>query len=153
MKHKIRIISFWRRWPYCLESVGGDYVVAGMRRRITKFLREGTAGLGRTDEAEEITVESSDQNGESSEIHQEETSRGYVTEDREYRGFVIDNVFHSVSEGDIHYNVYILTAMTAANHMRFILPCRDMRGCIFREFPPISSRKNLDLKLRDIMKK
>ena len=25
----------------------------------------------------------------------------------EYRGFVIDNVFHSVSEGDIHYNVYI----------------------------------------------
>ena len=73
--------------------------------------------------------------------------------DREYRGFVIDNVFHSVSEGDIHYNVYIRTAMTAANHMRFILPCRDMRGCIFREFPPISSRKNLDLKLRDIMKK
>jgi len=25
----------------------------------------------------------------------------------EYEGFVIDNVFHSVKEGDIHYNVYI----------------------------------------------
>lgn len=33
---------------------------------------------------------------------------GYVTEGtEEYRGFLIDNVFHSISEGDIHYNVYI----------------------------------------------
>ncbi len=37
-----------------------------------------------------------------------ETTLGYVTEGTEsYRGFVIDNVFHSTSEGDIHYNVYI----------------------------------------------
>lgn len=37
-----------------------------------------------------------------------ESSLGFVTEGTEkYRGFVIDNVFHSVSEGDIHYNVYI----------------------------------------------
>lgn len=33
---------------------------------------------------------------------------GYVTEgSEEYRGFLIDNVFHSAKEGDIHYNVYI----------------------------------------------
>lgn len=25
----------------------------------------------------------------------------------EYRGFLLDNVFHSSTEGDIHYNVYI----------------------------------------------
>lgn len=38
----------------------------------------------------------------------EESSLGYVMEGtEEYRGFLIDNVFHSVSEGDIHYNVYI----------------------------------------------
>ena len=38
----------------------------------------------------------------------EESTLGSVTEGtEEYRGFVIDNVFHSVSEGDIHYNVYI----------------------------------------------
>lgn len=31
-----------------------------------------------------------------------------VTEGTEiYRGFVVDNVFHSANEGDIHYNVYI----------------------------------------------
>ena len=25
----------------------------------------------------------------------------------EYRGFILDNVLHSESEGDIHYNLYI----------------------------------------------
>lgn len=38
----------------------------------------------------------------------EESVLGYVTEGtEEYRGFVIDNVFHSAKEGDIHYNVYV----------------------------------------------
>lgn len=38
----------------------------------------------------------------------EESALGYITEGTErYRSFVIDNVFHSVSDGDIHYNVYI----------------------------------------------
>ena len=33
---------------------------------------------------------------------------GYVTEGtEEYRGFILDNVLHSESEGDIHYNLYI----------------------------------------------
>ena len=37
-----------------------------------------------------------------------ENGAGFVTEGTEvYRGFVVDNVFHSASEGDIHYNVYI----------------------------------------------
>lgn len=39
---------------------------------------------------------------------QAESALGYVTDGtEEYRDFVIDNVFHSVTEGDIHYNVYI----------------------------------------------
>lgn len=43
-----------------------------------------------------------------SDISPKESSLGYVTEGiEEYRGFVIDNVFHSTDEGDIHYNVYI----------------------------------------------
>lgn len=41
-------------------------------------------------------------------VKQEKSALGYVTEGtEEYREFLIDNVFHSVSEGDIHYNVYI----------------------------------------------
>ena len=37
-----------------------------------------------------------------------ESKLGYVTDGtEEYRGFLIDNIFHSVSEGDIHYNIYI----------------------------------------------
>lgn len=35
-------------------------------------------------------------------------AHGHVTPGKErYRNFVIDNVFHSGTEGDIHYNVYI----------------------------------------------
>lgn len=38
----------------------------------------------------------------------EQSDLGTVTAGTEkYRDFLIDNVFHSVSEGDIHYNVYI----------------------------------------------
>lgn len=41
-------------------------------------------------------------------VKQEESALGHVTEGtEEYRSFLIDNVFHSVNEGDIHYNVYI----------------------------------------------
>ena len=41
-------------------------------------------------------------------IHPGKSALGYVTEGTEkYRDFVIDNVFHSATEGDIHYNVYI----------------------------------------------
>lgn len=108
MKHKIRIIFILAAMAVLL-GIGWWRLYGGWdAKEDYEISTEGTAGLGQTDEAEEITVESSDQNGESSEIHQEETSRGYVTEGtEEYRGFVIDNVFHSVSEGDIHYNVYI----------------------------------------------
>lgn len=38
----------------------------------------------------------------------QESGLGYVTKGKEeYRSFIIDNVFHSAAEGDIHYNVYI----------------------------------------------
>lgn len=52
--------------------------------------------------------ERTEQEETADDIQSEESSLGSVTEGtEEYRGFVIDNVFHSVSEGDIHYNVYI----------------------------------------------
>ena len=48
------------------------------------------------------------ENAENTEIAPEESELGYVTEGTDtYRGFVLDNVFHSADEGDIHYNVYI----------------------------------------------
>ncbi len=55
------------------------------------------------------TDERQTENGrETTEIKPDKSALGYVTEGtEEYWGFVIDNVFHSVSEGDIHYNVYI----------------------------------------------
>ena len=45
---------------------------------------------------------------EETDIGKEQSSLETVTTGTEkYRNFLIDNVFHSVQEGDIHYNVYI----------------------------------------------
>lgn len=45
---------------------------------------------------------------EGTDTGKEQSGLGTVTAGTEkYRDFLIDNVFHSVSEGDIHYNVYI----------------------------------------------
>ena len=44
-----------------------------------------------------------------------------------YRGFSVDNVYHSAQNGDIHYNVYF------PKNMHYILHCRDIRDCIFRD--------------------
>lgn len=68
---------------------------------------DGTRSLEQTDEVDEADGEQTEPE-ETTNINQTEDSLGSVTEGtEEYRGFVIDNVFHSVSEGDIHYNVYI----------------------------------------------
>ncbi len=66
---------------------------------------EGTRSLA----AEPSTDNEEDaENAENTEIAPEESELGYVTEGTDtYRGFVLDNVFHSADEGDIHYNVYI----------------------------------------------
>lgn len=64
--------------------------------------------LEQADESEGIDDGQSETGMETTTTKPEESALGYVTEGtEEYRGFVIDNVFHSASEGDIHYNVYI----------------------------------------------
>ncbi len=63
---------------------------------------EQTDGIGTADSEQTEPEETAD------DFQPEESTLGYITEGtEEYRGFVIDNVFHSVTEGDIHYNVYI----------------------------------------------
>ena len=55
----------------------------------------------------------------------DESGAEYVTEGTEkYRGFVIDNVLHSVSEGDIHYHVFFPESYdgTEAYALYFTLP-------------------------------
>ena len=50
--------------------------------------------------------DTSEETGEDS--RQEDSDGDYVTEGtEEYRGFTLDNVLHSQTEGDIHYNLYI----------------------------------------------
>lgn len=64
--------------------------------------------LEETESSDDTEVSQIKSKSEIADILPKETSLGYVTEGTgEYCGFVIDNVFHSVNEGDIHYNVYI----------------------------------------------
>ena len=68
------------------------------------------AGCGRTSGTEESgNVDSvHEETYHSESISQKEDKQYSVTSGTEtYRGFVIDNVLHSESNGDIHYNVYI----------------------------------------------
>ncbi len=79
-------------------GIGWWYLFLG--GRITDGGSEIIAEEGDSEQTEPEETETSAQ--------PEESPLGSVTEGtEEYRGFVIDNVFHSVSEGDIHYNVYI----------------------------------------------
>ena len=64
--------------------------------------------LKQTDEPEDEEGGQMETAKDAEDIEPGENEFGYVTAGtEEYRGFVIDNVFHSVSEGDIHYHVYI----------------------------------------------
>ena len=57
-----------------------------------------------------------------------ESKLGYVTDGtEEYRSFLIDNIFHSVSEGDIHYNIYIPESYDGSKPyaLYFTLPCYE----------------------------
>ncbi len=64
--------------------------------------------LEQTDGSKDTDSGQTENGMETADTKPEESTLGYVTEGtEEYRSFVIDNVFHSVSEGDIHYNVYI----------------------------------------------
>lgn len=61
-----------------------------------------------TDSSVDVTASATDAVREETDTGKEQSSLGTVTAGTEkYRDFVVDNVFHSVSEGDIHYNIYI----------------------------------------------
>lgn len=92
---------------YIREVSGGAMVLDGYRvhrsdvEDVSAWLqRIGVLDVtGQQQEAEQV---------QSARTYSGENGAEYVTEGTEvYRGFVVDNVFHSASEGDIHYNVYI----------------------------------------------
>lgn len=85
-----------------LSGIGLWRLPAGSRITDSGNMPQQTAGAGETDSEQSEQAETADDD------QPEKSVLGYITEGTEnYRGFVIDNVFHSASEGDIHYNVYI----------------------------------------------
>lgn len=78
--------------------------------RITNVRGKVTAGepADTTDAVSSATPHSNQAMDAAEKSDDAERSLGSVTKGtEEYRGFVIDNIFHSVAEGDIHYNSYI----------------------------------------------
>ncbi len=62
-----------------------------------------------------------------------ENEFGYVTPGtEEYRGFVIDNVFHSVREGDIHYHVYIPESYDGSSSYGLYITLPGYEGLYFQ---------------------
>lgn len=86
---------------YICEVAGNATVLEGYR--IHNFgLEDVSAWL------ERIGVLEQEDGQEDTDFSSESGETEYVTEGTEiYRGFVVDNVFHSVNDGDIHFNVYI----------------------------------------------
>ena len=110
--------------PFCTSSDNGIDVSMDYIRQVSEgaAVLEGyrvhdsspedvAAWLTRIGMLEQTDDTDGSQNGnamENTDAKPEESALGYVTEGtEEYRSFVIDNVFHSAREGDIHYNVYI----------------------------------------------
>lgn len=50
----------------------------------------------------------------------------------EYRRFILDNVLHSQSEGDIHYNVYIPDSYDGTKEYALYITLPGYQGCIFK---------------------
>lgn len=91
-----------------LIGIGGWYLF--LRGRITDASSEVSSEEEGTssDNGIDVSTDYIREVSEGADAEQKESTLGYVTEGtEEYRGFVIDNVFHSMNEGDIHYNVYI----------------------------------------------
>ncbi|MBQ8349363.1 MAG: prolyl oligopeptidase family serine peptidase [Ruminococcus sp.] len=93
-----------------IRDVSGNAEVLEGYRVHNSSLEDVSAWLERIGMLEETesSYDTEEYEPEITDISPKESSFGYVTEGtEEYRGFVIDNVFHSANEGDIHYNVYI----------------------------------------------
>lgn len=66
-----------------------------------------------------------------------------------YKGFVIDNVLHSPSAGEIHYHVFIPESYDGSKPYAVFLPCQVMKLFIFRGLEKISGQRHLHLPHRN----
>ena len=104
------------------------WLITGARAAVTKVYKEKVAGIllagcmillsgcGNTDNASQEASQPAAgadgqeevQEGAVGEAGDVQGQTDFVTEGtEEYRGFILDNVLHSESEGEIHYNLYV----------------------------------------------
>lgn len=92
---------------------------------------EEEAPSGESNQQKEASPGQSEDPDTGEEDRQEDSAGDYATEGtEEYRGFTLDNVLHSQTEGDIHYNLYIPDSYDGTKPcvIFFTLPGYDHRG-------------------------
>ena len=74
--------------------------------------------------------------GKNTKITEEESSsvskQGNTEGTEEYRGFILDNILHSESEGDIHYNLYIPDSYDGSKPYALFLTLPGYEGLYFQ---------------------
>lgn len=70
---------------------------------------------------------------ESETIEQNKNNDSVTAGTEEYEGFLLDNVLHSKTEGDIHYNVYIPDSYDGTEPYALYFTLPGYQGLYFRE--------------------
>lgn len=74
-------------------------------------------------------IQTTDEEAEGEEINE---SENVTVGSEEYRGFILDNVLHSQSEGDIHYNVYIPDSYDGTKEYALYITLPGYQGLYFQ---------------------
>ncbi len=78
-------------------------------------------------------IQTTDEEAEGEEINEsEDESENVTVGSEEYRGFILDNVLHSQSEGDIHYNVYIPDSYDGTKEYALYITLPGYQGLYFQ---------------------
>ena len=70
--------------------------------------------------------------GNKAETEELEESENVTAGSEEYRGFILDNVLHSQSQGDIHYNVYIPDSYDGTKEYALYVTLPGYQGLYFQ---------------------
>ena len=104
-----------------------------MKRKIVILLLAGLASLLTACTGESRQEEQAVEETQAEGLTQEPGSEDMVTEGtEEYRGFILDNVLHSETEGDIHYNLYVPESYDGSKPVALFFTLPGYEGLYFQ---------------------
>ena len=113
----------------------GIAILAAMLTVYTCFSKSDRDGKKKNQQTMNQTqsIQQVDAETENEKIHESLNELENVTSgSKEYRGFLLDNVLHSLSEGDIHYNVYIPDSYDGTKEYALYVTLPGYQGLYFQ---------------------